>query len=178
MKRLVAFILAGVICTPVMANEDRIAEIEAQIAELEAELRELKGSSLSVTGDNFEMSIESAFVSDSLKQEYSDVDILPEDGNQFLVLQVSVHNLTDEEQYVDWTDFLAYSGKHSLELSDKCYSVEKYEYITGYVTADRYIDGYLIYEVPTDWAEAEISYPDSYGGDFMTVTITPADIQQ
>ena len=177
MKRLVAFILVGVLYTPVMANEDRIAEIEAQIAELEAELRELKGSSLSASGDNFEFSVEEAFVTDTLKQIYSDVDILPDDGTQFLVLKVSVHNLTGEEKYVDWVDFIAYSDKHSLSLSNKCYTVDKYSYITGYVSADRYIDGYLIYEVPMDWSEVEVGYPDIYGEKFMTVTLTPSDIQ-
>ncbi len=178
MKKIVVFMLIGTLCVPVFADEkeDRIAEIEAQIEELQAELRELKGDSpLSVTGDNFEFSIEEAFYPEVLHIAYSDTVIEADEGKRFMIVKVGIHNLTDETQYVDWLDFVAYLDKRSLELTDKCYSVETYDMISDEVMADRILDGYLIYEVPEAWTEIEIGYPDEYG-EYLTITLSQDDL--
>lgn len=177
MKLLIALAVAGLLCVPAFAGEreDRIAEIKEQIAELQAELRELEGDARTVTGDNVIFSIDEAFYPEELHIAVSNMEIVPDEGKRFLVIKVGIYNQTEESRYVDYCDFLAYIDNHSIELTDKCGLVDKYDMISDSVLPERQLDGYLIYEVPEDWDVIEIAYPDDFG-DYITLSISPIDI--
>ncbi len=128
----------------------------------------------------FDFTVTDAYLSDSIG------DVMPQDGNTFLVTEVTVKNTTEKDFSMFSTDFYLYYGNGEDDYAlprvydDPDTLIMDGEFEDEYTLASgKQVSGYLIYEVPaglnTFLISAEDIYTDSdgeeYYGDFYDVYI-------
>lgn len=159
---IIAMLLVGcgnVSTTNSEENTDEISSSENSQSSPPADTTfEIPGT---LSAENFDIKIVSAEICESLTLDGGGVDIPVEadDGKQFLVLSIDATNTSDELRnlgsfatYVDSVTVLPsnYLGKYGDRVV-----------FVGAVHPEKTICTYILYQVPTEWKEFELSYVDS-----------------
>lgn len=111
-----------------------------------------------VTGDKWSIALLYAKEYDSIDSDYySDK---PTDGNKFLVLFFDVKNVSAGNEYFNNMYFEGYADDYSVNSALIMGSPDGMSSVGGDIDAGKMSKGIMVYEVPFDWREFEISYKD------------------
>lgn len=111
-----------------------------------------------VTGDKWSIALLYAKEYDSIDSEYySDK---PEEGNKYLVLFFDVKNISEGNEYFNNMYFEGYADDYSVNSALIMGNPDGMSGVGGNVDAGKMSKGFMVYEVPSDWKEFEISYKD------------------
>ena len=111
-----------------------------------------------VSGEKWSIALLYAKEYDSIDSEYySDK---PSEGNKYLVLFFDVKNISSENDYFNYLYFEGYVDDYSTNVSLIMGKPDGMSAIGGNLDAGKMSKGYIVYEVPSDWQNFEISYKD------------------
>lgn len=111
-----------------------------------------------VSGDKWSIALLYAKEYDFIDSEYySDK---PADGNKYLVLFFDVKNISSDNDYFNSMYFEGYADDYSISNTIIMGNPDGMSGVGGDIDAGKMSRGTLIYEVPADWNNFEISYKD------------------
>ncbi|MDE6016467.1 MAG: DUF4352 domain-containing protein [Acetatifactor sp.] len=111
-----------------------------------------------VSGDKWSIALLYAKEYDSIDSEYYSAK--PSDGNKYLVLFFDVKNISSENDYFNSLYFEGYADDYSVNSKIIMVNPDGMSGIGGDIDAGKMSKGTMVYEVPSDWNEFEISYRD------------------
>ncbi len=151
---------------------------DAESSESEDNLPEYAKPGQVVTGDKWSIALLYAKEYDSIDSEYySDK---PSDGNKFLVLFFDVKNISDGNEYFNNFYFEGYADDYSVNSTLIMGNPDGMSGVGGDIDAGKMSKGIMVYEVPFDWKEFEISYKDGLWTSHKAATfvVSKEDISQ
>lgn len=111
-----------------------------------------------VSGEKWSIALLYAKEYDSIDSEYySD---RPSEGNKFLVLFFDVKNTSSENNYFNFLLFEAYVDDYKKNISYIRGNPDGMSIIGGDLDIGKMSKGYIVYQVPSNWQNFEISYID------------------
>lgn len=114
---------------------------------------------------------------------YSEIeDVLsgvPEDGKEYLVFFFTVENIGDEDTYISTYDFDGYVDDTAIDESVILGTIDGYEEIGGNLAVGKKANGYLAFEVNTNWKKFDVHYKNDYldSSDSMVFEVVNDDSQ-
>ena len=178
---MITLLTALLICTPAYCSETDIdnmslEELKQAYRELEEKYNELAGvetePGMSAEGSAFRMSILDVATEASITS-FGD-KITPESGKSFLLVKLEMENISTEDQRINWHHFDTYLDGRTIDV-DHDFAFSDNDLLNGNLRDGKIMEGSLCYQVPADWEELEINYREGYGGEIITVIITPSD---
>ena len=140
------------------SQSDTEGDSSVETPEPEDNLPEYAKPGQIVTGDKWSIALLYAKEYDSIDSEYySDK---PTDGNKFLVLFFDVKNVSAGNEYFNNMYFEGYADDYSVNSALIMGSPDGMSSVGGDIDAGKMSKGIMVYEVPSDWKEFEISYKD------------------
>lgn len=89
----------------------------------------------------------------------------PDEGNIFVFVNIEITNNSDKEISVSsMLSFDAYCDDYKLDFSSNALlaaSTANKQQVDGSIASGKKLNGYLGFEVPTDWTTIEINYKDN-----------------
>ena len=95
----------------------------------------------------------------------------PEDGNVFVAFELEIENKSEKPLAISsLMCFEAYFDDYAANISLGAQTESGENQFDGEIAPGKKMKGAICYEVPADWASAEIRFnPDLYGADFIFV---------
>lgn len=95
----------------------------------------------------------------------------PEDGNVFVAFELEIENKSDSPLAISsLMCFEAYFDDYAANFSLGAETESGSNQLDGEIATGKKMKGAICYEVPADWATAELHFnPDLYGADFVFV---------
>ena len=103
----------------------------------------------------------------------------PDDGKEYLVFFFTVENISDEDVYISTYDFDGYVDDTAIYESVILGTIDGYEEIGGNLAVGKKANGYLAFEVYTNWKKFEVHYKNDYldSSDSMVFEVVNDDSQ-
>lgn len=86
----------------------------------------------------------------------------PDDGKEYLVFFFTVENIGDEDTYISTYDFDGYVDDTAIDESVILGTIDGYEEIGGNLAVGKKANGYLAFEVNTNWKKFDVHYKNDY----------------
>lgn len=104
---------------------------------------------------------------------------VPEDGKEYLVFFFTVENIGDEDTYISTYDFDGYVDDTAIDESVILGTIDGYEEIGGNLAVGKKANGYLAFEVNTNWKKFDVHYKNDYldSSDSMIFEVVNDDSQ-
>lgn len=103
----------------------------------------------------------------------------PDDGKEYLVFFFTVENIGDEDTYISTYDFDGYVDDTAIDESVILGTIDGYEEIGGNLAVGKKANGYLAFEVNTNWKKFDVHYKNDYldSSDSMVFEVVNDDSQ-
>lgn len=103
----------------------------------------------------------------------------PDDGKEYLVFFFTVENIGDEDTYISTYDFDGYVDDTAIDETVILGTIDGYEEIGGNLAAGKKANGYLAFEVNTNWKKFDVHYKNDYldSSDSMIFEVVNDDSQ-
>ena len=107
------------------------------------------------------------------------ISVTPDDGKEYLVFFFTVENISDEDVYISTYDFDGYVDDTAIYESVILGTIDGYEEIGGNLAVGKKANGYLAFEVNTNWKKFEVHYKNDYldSSDSMVFEVVNDDSQ-
>lgn len=104
-------------------------------------------------------------------REFDGEFLHPEDGNVFVAFELEIENKSDSPLAISsLMCFEAYFDDYAANFSLGAETESGSNQLDGEIAPGKKMKGAICYEVPADWATAELHFnPDLYGADFVFV---------
>ena len=104
-------------------------------------------------------------------REFDGEFLHPEEGNVFVAFELEIENKSDESLAISsLMCFEAYFDDYAANISLGAEAESGSNQLDGEIAPGKKMKGAICYEVPADWATAELHFnPDLYGADFVFV---------
>lgn len=103
----------------------------------------------------------------------------PDDGKEYLVFFFTVENIGDEDTYISTYDFDGYVDDTAIDESFILGKIDGYDEIGGNLAVGKKANGYLAFEVNTNWKKFDVHYKNDYldSSDSMVFEVVNDDSQ-
>lgn len=103
----------------------------------------------------------------------------PDDGKEYLVFFFTVENIGDEDTYISTYDFDGYVDDTTIDESVILGKIDGYDEIGGNLAVGKKANGYLAFEVNTNWKKFDVHYKNDYldSSDSMVFEVVNDDSQ-
>lgn len=103
----------------------------------------------------------------------------PDDGKEYLVFFFTVENIGDEDTYISTYDFDGYVDDTAIDETVILGTIDGYEEIGGNLAVGKKANGYLAFEVNTNWKKFDVHYKNDYldSSDSMIFEVVNDDSQ-
>lgn len=103
----------------------------------------------------------------------------PDDGKEYLVFFFTVENIGDEDTYISTYDFDGYVDDTAIDESVILGKIDGYDEIGGNLAVGKKANGYLAFEVNTNWKKFDVHYKNDYldSSDSMVFEVVNDDSQ-
>ena len=114
------------------------------------------------------------------KIEGNDFTDTPLEGNQYLVLYLSIRNTTGKEDYFNYNNLSTKLDGQDITDTFLVNNPLKYTTIKTHLANDMITQGYLVWEVPEDWEKLEVTYTGWTESLYTepTIVVTPEDLEE
>lgn len=113
------------------------------------------------------------------KLEGEDFTDTPEEGYRYLVLFLQIENRTESEDYFNTELLSAALDGEEITNSFLINAPESYSTIFTNIPAQSNANGFIVWQVPTDWQTLELTYRgwEGSGNIIVHAALTPEDMQ-
>lgn len=103
----------------------------------------------------------------------------PDDGKEYLVFFFTVENIGDDDTYISTYDFDGYVDDTAIDESVILGKIDGYDEIGGNLAVGKKANGYLAFEVNTNWKKFDVHYKNDYldSSDSMVFEVVNDDSQ-
>lgn len=103
----------------------------------------------------------------------------PDGGKEYLVFFFTVENIGDEDTYISTYDFDGYVDDTAIDESVILGKIDGYDEIGGNLAVGKKANGYLAFEVNTNWKKFDVHYKNDYldSSDSMVFEVVNDDSQ-
>lgn len=129
-----------------------------------------------LTDNELKITLNNALIYSEIEGVLSGV---PEDGKEYLVFFFTVENIGDEDTYISTYDFDGYVDDTAIDESVILGTIDGYEEIGGNLAVGKKANGYLAFEVNTNWKKFDVHYKNDYldSSDSMVFEVVNDDSQ-
>ena len=180
-KRITALLLACClvsvpVCADDMEQEQRVADLEGRVAALEemlapkddaestAPVAVAADTEFTKSGKIFTLTLERAYIVTELGM----FDAEPEEGFDYLALDFSAQNISEEDDYINQFNVLGYVD--DVAAQSKILISGSIKTLSGDILAGKKMNGSYVFAVPEDWQTFEFIYDEGYKGEKIKFT--------